>query len=74
MVCMAKTQTSVTDDAKVIGAPQGFTIHVKDLSLSLGAGFIVVYTGKIITMPGLPEDPASKHMGIDDENNIYGLF
>ena len=74
MVCMAKTQNSVTDDAKVIGAPERFTIHVKDLSLSLGAGFIVVYTGKIITMPGLPEDPASKHMGIDDENNIYGLF
>ncbi|MCR5564451.1 MAG: formate--tetrahydrofolate ligase [Gammaproteobacteria bacterium] len=74
MVCMAKTQNSVTDDAKVIGAPEGFTIHVKDLSLSLGAGFIVVYTGKIITMPGLPEDPASKHMGIDDDNNIYGLF
>ncbi len=74
LVCMAKTQNSVTDDAKVIGAPTGFTIHVKDLSLSLGAGFIVVYTGKIITMPGLPEDPASKHMGIDENDNIYGLF
>ena len=74
LVCMAKTQNSVTDDAKVLNAPKGFTVHVRDLSLSLGAGFIVVYTGKIITMPGLPEDPASKHMGLDEEGIPYGIF
>ena len=74
LICMAKTQNSVTDDAKVLNAPEGFTVHVRDLSLSLGAGFIVVYTGKIITMPGLPEDPASKHMGIDENGEPFGIF
>ena len=74
LICMAKTQNSVTDDSKVLNAPKGFTVHVKDVSLSLGAGFIVVYTGKIITMPGLPEVPASKGMGIDDEGEPYGIF
>jgi len=74
LVCMAKTQNSVTDDATLINAPKDFTIHVKDVSLSLGAGFIVVYTGKIITMPGLPEDPACKHMGIDETGYPYGII
>ena len=74
LICMAKTQNSVTDDAKMLNAPKGFTLHVKDISLSNGAGFIVVYTGKIITMPGLPEDPACKHMGLDEDLNPYGIF
>lgn len=74
LICMAKTQNSVTDNKDLLNAPKDFTIHVKDISLSLGAGFIVVYTGKIITMPGLPEDPACKHMGIDDNNESYGIF
>ena len=74
LVCMAKTQNSVTDDAKVLNAPKDFTIHVKNVSVSLGAGFIVVYTGKIITMPGLPVDPACKHMGIDEDGKSYGIF
>ncbi|MBR4237143.1 formate--tetrahydrofolate ligase [bacterium] len=74
LICMAKTQNSVTDDAKVLGAPKDFAIHVKDVSLSLGAGFVVVYTGKIITMPGLPEDPVAKHMGISDDGFPYGIM
>jgi len=74
LICMAKTQNSVTDDSNVLNAPTGFTIHVKDVSLSLGAGFIVVYTGKIITMPGLPEDPQAKHMGLDDNLEPYGIM
>ncbi|MBP5342674.1 formate--tetrahydrofolate ligase [bacterium] len=74
LVCMAKTQNSVTDDAKVLGAPKDFVIHVKDVSLSLGAGFLVVYTGKIITMPGLPIDPVAKHMGIDENGLPYGIM
>ena len=74
LICMAKTQNSVTDDAKVLGAPKDFAIHVKDVSLSLGAGFVVVYTGKIITMPGLPEDPVAKHMGIADDGYPYGIM
>ncbi len=74
LICMAKTQNSVTDDSKILNAPKGFIIHVKNVSLSLGAGFIVVYTGKILTMPGLPEDPAAKHMGIDEKGNSYGIF
>lgn len=74
LICMAKTQNSVTDDSKILNAPNDFTIHVKDVSLSLGAGFIVVYTGKILTMPGLPADPACKHMGIDGDGKSYGIF
>ena len=74
LICMAKTQNSITDDAKLLNAPKDFYINVKNLSLSLGAGFRVVYTGKIITMPGLPEDPASKHMGLDENEMPYGIF
>ncbi|MCR5741418.1 MAG: formate--tetrahydrofolate ligase [Gammaproteobacteria bacterium] len=74
LICMAKTQNSVTDDAKLLNAPTDFLINVRDLSLSLGAGFIVVYTGKIITMPGLPEEPASKKMGIDENGEAFGIF
>ncbi len=74
LICIAKTQNSVTDDSKILNAPKDFTIHVKDVSLSLGAGFIVVYTGKIITMPGLPIDPVCKHMGIDEDGNPFGII
>lgn len=73
-VCMAKTPNSLTDDAKIKGRPEGFTIHVKDISISAGAGFVVVYTGNIMTMPGLPKDPAAVHMGIDENGNTFGLF
>ena len=73
-VCMAKTQNSITDDANVKGRPVGFTIHVKDLSISAGAGFVVAYTGSILTMPGLPKVPAAVNMGVDEEGKTYGLF
>lgn len=73
-VCMAKTQNSITDDANVKGRPVGFTIHVRDLSVSAGAGFIVAYTGTILTMPGLPKVPAAINMGVDENGMTYGLF
>lgn len=73
-ICMAKTQMSLSDDAKVFGAPKGFTITVRELRPSLGAGFIVALTGKIMTMPGLPKTPAANHMDINEEGHIVGLF
>ncbi len=73
-VCMAKTQNSLSDDAKLKGRPTGFTIHVRDLSVSAGAGFVVVYTGTVLTMPGLPKVPAAANMGVDENGETYGLF
>jgi formate--tetrahydrofolate ligase len=73
-ICMAKTQYSVTDDAKAIGAPEGFTIKVKAVRLLAGAGFIVIQSGNIMTMPGLPKQPAAELIDFDDEGNIVGLF
>jgi formate--tetrahydrofolate ligase len=73
-ICMAKTQFSVTDDAKVFGAPEGFTIKVRNVKLLAGAGFIVVQSGHIMMMPGLPKAPAAEQIDIDDDGNISGLF
>ena len=73
-ICMAKTPNSLTDDAKIKGRPEGFTIHVRDLTISAGAGFAVAYTGNIMTMPGLPKEPAAIHMGVDENGETYGLF
>lgn len=73
-ICMAKTQMSLSDDAKVYGAPKGFTITVRELRPSLGAGFLVALTGKILTMPGLPKTPAANQMDINEEGHIVGLF
>ncbi len=73
-ICMAKTPNSLTDDAKIKGRPEGFTIHVRDLNISRGAGFIVAYTGNIMTMPGLPKVPAAVNMGVDENGETYGLF
>lgn len=73
-ICMAKTQSSLSDNPDLKGRPTGFVIHVRDLSISKGAGFIVAYTGSILTMPGLPKDPAALHMGIDENGNSYGIF
>ena len=73
-VCMAKTPLSLTDDPKVLGRPKEFTIHVNDLSISNGAGFVVAYTGSIMVMPGLPKVPAACKMGIDDKGETFGLF
>lgn len=73
-ICMAKTPLSLTDDPKIQGRPHDFDIHVTELKVSAGAGFIVVYTGNIMTMPGLPKVPAALGMGIDDQGESYGLF
>ena len=73
-ICMAKTPNSLTDDANIKGRPSDFTIHVRDINISKGAGFIVVYTGSVLTMPGLPKVPAAIHMGIDEDGNSYGIF
>ncbi len=73
-VCMAKTQYSLSDNPKLLGRPEGFTITVKELTPSIGAGFIVALTGDVMTMPGLPKVPSALAMDIDDEGNAQGLF
>ncbi len=73
-ICMAKTQYSFSDDPMLIGAPSGFTVTVRDVKISLGAGFIVVYTGDVLTMPGLPKHPAAENINVDDNGVISGLF
>lgn len=73
-VCMAKTQYSLTDDAHQLGAPQDFTIHVREFSPRMGAGFVVALTGNVLTMPGLPKHPAALDMDIDENGTITGLF
>lgn len=73
-VCMAKTQNSISDNAKLLGRPSGFEMSVKELKLSAGAGFIVVLTGNIMTMPGLPKHPAAESIDIDENGKIIGLF
>ncbi|WP_045729620.1 formate--tetrahydrofolate ligase [Pseudarthrobacter chlorophenolicus] len=72
-VCMAKTQYSFTDDATRLGAPKGFTIHVRELLPKTGAGFIVALTGAVMTMPGLPAVPAALRMDVDPDGNPVGL-
>ena len=73
-VCMAKTQYSFSDDATLLGAPKGFTITVRNLKVSAGAGFLVALTGDIMTMPGLPKVPASEKIDVDEHGRITGLF
>ena len=73
-ICMAKTQYSLTDDPKKLGAPTDFDITVRNLKISAGAGFIVALTGDIMTMPGLPKVPAAERIDVDDEGRITGLF
>lgn len=73
-ICVAKTQYSLSDDPAKLGKPEGFKITVRDMKLSSGAGFIVVYTGDIMTMPGLPKVPAAFNIDCDNEGNISGLF
>lgn len=73
-VCIAKTQNSISDDAKLYGAPQGYTLNVKSVRLSAGAGFVVALAGNILTMPGLPAHPAAEQIDIDDTGRISGLF
>ena len=73
-VCIAKTQFSFSDDKDKKGAPKGFKITVKELKISAGAGFIVAFTGDIMTMPGLPKVPAAENIDVDGNGKIYGLF
>ena len=73
-VCMAKTQYSFSDDAKKLGAPEGFKVTVRQVKVSAGAGFIVALTGDIMTMPGLPKEPAAEHIDVDENGVISGLF
>jgi len=73
-ICMAKTQYSASDDAKLIGAPKGFTLKVRNVRLMAGPGFIVVQSGSILTMPGLSAHPAAEQINIDENGNIVGLF
>ncbi|MHC5268751.1 formate--tetrahydrofolate ligase [Enterococcus sp. LJL98] len=73
-ICMAKTQYSFSDDPTLIGAPKDFTVTIRQLKVSAGAGFIVALTGAIMTMPGLPKSPAAERIDVDREGNISGLF
>ncbi|MBP0975193.1 MAG: formate--tetrahydrofolate ligase [Oscillospiraceae bacterium] len=73
-VCMAKTQYSFTDDKDVLGAPEGFTVTIRNVKVSAGAGFIVALTGDIMTMPGLPKKPAAENIDVDADGRISGLF
>ena len=73
-VCVAKTQYSFSDDPKKLGAPEGFTVTVRNLRVSAGAGFIVALTGEIMTMPGLPRVPAAEKIDVDEQGRITGLF
>ena len=73
-VCIAKTQYSLSDDPTLLGRPTGFTVTIRDLKLSSGAGFVVAYAGDIMTMPGLPKVPAAEKIDVDDNAVIHGLF
>ena len=73
-VCIAKTQYSFSDNEKLLGAPEGFTLTVRDMKVSAGAGFVVALTGKIMTMPGLPKVPAAEKIDVDENGRITGLF
>lgn len=73
-VCMAKTQYSLSDNAKLLGAPQGFTIHVREFVPKLGSQFVVALTGNVMTMPGLPKVPAADGMDLADDGTISGLY
>lgn len=73
-VCIAKTQYSLSDDPALLGRPQNFTVTIRDLRLSNGAGFVVAYAGDIMTMPGLPKVPAAEKIDVDNSSVIHGLF
>lgn len=73
-VCIAKTQYSFSDDASLLGAPENFTVTVRNVKVSAGAGFVVVLTGEIMTMPGLPKVPAAEKIDVDENGKISGLF
>ena len=73
-ICMAKTQYSFSDNQNLLGAPEGFTVTVRNLKVSAGAGFLVALTGDIMTMPGLPKVPAAEKVDVGETGKISGLF
>ena len=73
-VCIAKTQYSFSDDPSKLGAPEGFTLTVRSVKVSAGAGFVVALSGDIMTMPGLPKVPAAVNIDVTDDGKITGLF
>ena len=73
-ICMAKTQYSLSDNPKLLGRPEGFTVSISDMTVSAGAGFIVVLTGDVMKMPGLPKVPSAEKIDIDADGKITGLF
>ena len=73
-ICIAKTQYSFSDNAKNIECDEKFNININDVELKAGAGFIVIYTGKIMTMPGLPQTPAAENIDISNDGEISGIF
>jgi formate--tetrahydrofolate ligase len=73
-ICMAKNQYSLSDDATKLGRPTGFTINIREVYVSAGAGFVVAITGTVMTMPGLPKVPAAEGIDLDDNGRITGLF
>ena len=74
LICMAKTQASISDDASKKGRPTGFKLTVREVRLSAGAGFIIPITGAIMTMPGLPKRPAACNIDVDAQGKVSGLF
>ena len=73
-VCMAKTQYSLSDNEKLLGRPEGFTVTIREVKAYAGAGFVTAYSGNIMTMPGLPKVPSAEKIDIDNEGKITGLF
>ena len=73
-ICMSKTQYSFSDKAKLLGRPEHFTVSVSEVTLSAGAGFIVVMTGSVLAMPGLPKVPSAQQLDIYEDGTIVGLF
>jgi formate--tetrahydrofolate ligase len=73
-ICIAKTQTSLSDNPALIGRPKGFIVNIRDIEIAAGAGFIVPIAGSIMRMPGLPNIPSSENIDVDDDGNITGLF
>ena len=73
-VCMAKNQYSLSDDPTLLGRPSGFELNVREVYVSAGAGFVVVLTGAVMTIPGLPKAPAAYNIDVDDSGRIVGLF
>ena len=73
-VCMAKNQYSLSDDPTLLGRPEGFDLNIREVYVSAGAGFVVVLTGAVMTMPGLPKTPAAYGIDVNDDGKITGLF